>query len=102
MKKPKSKFNFWKNYWRWLPYLKKTQLQWKDKWSTPRCERCPEIRFEWLYIGLSIEFGEDRYWEQRLWIELYHDGDYEKAVEAWPWRDVKTGKSNWNKSIIKK
>ena len=73
---------------------------WKDKWNTPRCEYVPETRFEWLWFGIKIERGYDQYWEQRLWVEVWHRGDLKTAKEKWPWTSGKSGKSTWDDTII--
>lgn len=96
MKKAKFNLQFYKNYkFVWLPYFIKQKLMWKDKFATPRCERIPYFRFEWLWFGIYGEWGEDQYWEQWLWIHKYHGGDEVKAEKEWGWTDMKTKKSSW-------
>ena len=104
MKKPKFTLQFYNNfstwtpfynkYFRWLPYIKRGELMWKDKFNTPRCEREPYFRVEWLWFGVYGAWGDDQYWEQWLWIYEYNNGDYQKAKETWEWETME-GESTW-------
>ena len=100
MKKPKLKLYLWRNYWRWIPFFKWTPLMWKDKWGSPRCELTPQLRFEWLWFCILLERGCDQYWEQRLWIEVWHNGDRETAKAKWPWTSGTDHTSTWDDSLI--
>ena len=100
MKKAKFYISFKKNYrFCFKPYLNKNKLLWKDKFDSPRCEREPQFRFEWLWFSIYGVWGDDHYWEQWLWLNTYCDGDYEKAKETWGWVDYDTKKSTWNDNI---
>ena len=95
MKKAKRRTVFWRCRFRSRLYFERTELRWKDKFASPRCERSPSWRFEWLWLGVYIEWGDDDYWEQWLWLNEYCDGDYAKAKETWGWVDYKTKESTW-------
>lgn len=94
-------------------------IQWKDKWQTPRHEENPyiSIRFfnkyylNWTWVlpphlkGTKLD--ELDYWEQALWYLYYYRNisygrlnapDIKKAEESWPWSWE--GKSTWNKMFI--
>lgn len=102
IKRPDFKLSFRKNHsWFWLPRFTRTGLRWKDKWSTPRCEREPHFYFEWMWFVIYGVWGCDQYWEQRLWIKVYNDGDYEKAKAEWPWRNGNS-ESTWIDELVKK
>jgi len=94
--KPNWSFHFYK-YWnfRLIPHYMHTKLWWKDKYNSPRCERVPHYRFEWLWFGINIEQGDDQSWEQWIWVHKYCDGDIEKARETWGWVSGKTKQSTW-------
>lgn len=89
MKKPKwrisfrilknSQFSFKLNWW----IVKK--LLWKDKFASPRCERCPTYSFSWFWFQLDFIQGHDEDWEWWLWCIKYCDSDINKAKETWPW-----------------
>jgi hypothetical protein len=65
MKKAKFNLSFYKNYkFVWSPIFIKEKLMWKDKFGSPRCEREPYFKLEWLWFGIYGVWGEDRYWEQ--------------------------------------
>jgi len=84
-----------------LPYTRKNPLLWKDKFGFPRCEREPYFELEWLWFYFSITWGDQDYWEQRLWIEEYHDGNIEQARKEWGWTDMDTEESTWNDKYLK-
>lgn len=89
-------------------------VEWKDKWHTPRFECCPYI---WIHLfGLEIIWywtvkNEDEYWEQALWYLYYasynkkkkgYDPlDINKAKEKWPWKNM-DGTSDWNDNFLVK
>ena len=86
MKKPKWELVYYKSFFRWIPFIRRTKLQWKDKWGTPRCEWPPKIRIEWLWFAFHfIQGQEDDYWEQWLREHNWHFGDEVKAKESWHW-----------------
>jgi hypothetical protein len=80
---------------RLIPRLEWNGLLWKDKFGTPRCEREPAFNIWWFTFMLNVSLGDDQYWEQRLWVEEYHDGDEEKAKRNWGWVDFETKESTW-------
>lgn len=96
MKKAKFKLSFYKNiYFYFIPRFYYQKLRWKDKFNTPRCEREPHFKFEWLWFGIYGVWGDDQYWEQKLWIDEYNNGDIEKAKKEWGWIDFYTKESTW-------
>lgn len=84
------------NKFNWLPKFEYTSLNWKDKLGTPRIVLTPMLSIEWLNAHWVIEFGSEDYWERKLWINVYNDGDKIKAEQTWPWPDFETKKSSWN------
>ena len=95
-----------------------SDVQWKDKWNTPRYEGPPYI---WIHIYKwnLVWYWDlqphqihliDQYWEQALWY-LYYNGnisygrldspDINKAKESWPWLDMK-GNSTWTDEFLVK
>jgi len=83
-------------------------VQWKDKWGTPRHEENPFISialfntffFNWEW-KVSSELGEDMdYWEQVIWWLYYCTGDISKAKETWPWQNPESGLSTWNDRFL--
>lgn len=98
MKEANWHYYFCTNYkFRWIPFYRSNKLLWKDKFNSPRCERCPTIQFQWLWFALYLEKGDDSYWEQWLWINEYCDGDIIKAEQTWGWVDFETKESTWKK-----
>lgn len=96
MKKPKWDLRVYFCYkFTWLPVFSHNELLWKDKFGTPRCEREPSFKFEWLWFGFYGSKGCDQYWEQWLWVNKYHGGDVEKARKEWEWVDYDTKESSW-------
>lgn len=88
-------------------------VQWKDKYNTPRYEECPFISialfnrffFNWSW-GLPEEVEEhwidiDDYWEQGLWWLHYCDKDINKAKETWPWTND-DNESTWSDKYLEK
>jgi len=76
-------------------------LGWKDKYDTPRFEFAPGFYiyfFHWQFCmwEVSPDGDNDRYYEQKLWLEKYSNNDYNKAKETWPWVDGQTKESTWN------
>lgn len=67
---------------------------WKDKFGTPRCEYVPYISITLFGLYIYISKGFDDYWERWLWIHKYNNGDEEKAINTWPWQDMK-GNNTW-------
>ena len=82
-------------------------VQWKDKYNTPRHEENPFISialFNKLFFNWSWKLPEELeehwidiedYWEQGLWWLYYADKDINKARETWPWT-TEDNKSTWN------
>lgn len=96
MRKPKFKISLYALVpFRWKPFFTKNELLWKDKFDSPRCEREPSFKFEWLWFGIYGIWEDDEYWEQWLWIHKYNGGDYQKAKDTWGWIDFNTKQSTW-------
>ena len=88
-------------------------VQWKDKWDTPRHEENPFISialfnklfFNWTWkLPKEIEkdwIDNDDYWEQGLWWLHYCDKDIDKARETWPWKG-ENDISTWNDKFVRK
>lgn len=84
-------------------------LEWKDKYNTPRCEEEPIIGISifnfWFTITwkLPLHLGGDyvdNYWEQAVWYLYYNKKNLIKAKERWPWANMETGKSSWKDYFI--
>ena len=87
-------------------------VQWKDKYNTPRHEENPFITiglfnyffFNWTWkLPKEIEkdwVDNDDYWEQGLWWLYYCDKNIEKAKETWPWRD-ENDISTWKDKFVR-
>ncbi len=94
-------------------------VEWKDKWDSPRYEGYP---FIWIHIfninllwywELPIHLNRDidQYWEQVLWYLYYYTTlsygrldkpDIRRAKESWPWVEYETNISTWkDKFLIK-
>ena len=69
-------------------------LRWKDKFETPRCEMPPNLIIILCNLIFRFDFGDDEYWERKLWTNKYCNGDKVKAKKTWPWQD-RNGKSTW-------
>ena len=96
MNRPKFQLSCYCNCkFRILPFFIRRKLMWKDKFESPRCEREPYFKVEWLWFGLYGVWGDDQYWEQWLWINKYCGGDEIKAKETWGWVDSETNQSTW-------
>lgn len=98
-------------------------VQWKDKWRTPRHEENPFVSigifnkwfFNWTWkLPAHLrtkQHDELDYWEQALWYlyyasynkkkKDYDELDINKAREKWPWTG-EDGKSTWNDKFILK
>lgn len=93
-------------------------LEWKDKWRTPRHEENPLISiglfnkffFNWEWKP-SKDLGDDMdYWEQVLWYlyyasynkekKGYDELDINRAKETWPWKG-ENNESTWNNKFLK-
>ena len=96
MKRPEFTLQSYVNYkFLWIPFFIRRKLMWKDKFNSPRCEREPYFKLEWLWFGVYGVWGDDDYWEQWLWVYKYCGGDEEKAKETWGWVDFETKESTW-------
>lgn len=97
MESPRQYTTLNNNYqFQWVPHWEYQDLQWKEKWGTPRCQVLPKFTFEWFWWVLTITWGSDEYWEQYLWLNNFYDGDKAKAEDMWPWTDM-DDKSTWGK-----
>lgn len=86
-------------------------LEWKDKWKTPRHEENPFIsiglfnkfffNWEWKFPKNVEErwIDNDDYWEQVLWWLYYCDKNISKARNTWPWRN-ENDESTWNDKFV--
>lgn len=87
----------------------KMDLQWKDKYETPRHEENPQISitlFGFTFLWYWSYPGKDAWesietWEQILWYLYYCDKDIKKAEETWPWQDM-NNKSTWIDDYVKR
>lgn len=102
---------------RWWVQINVSNIWWKDKFNTPRFECNPYftitffkkwcISIYWTYPEFLKEkypnekFNEDGFWEQALWTYFYSNGDLEKAIKTWPWKNMDTKKSTWNMHYLK-
>ena len=95
-----------------------SDVQWKDKYDTPRYEGPPYIGINLFNYSLIFYWEPyihqwddlDQYWEQALWYLYYNNTisqglndkpDIQKAKESWPWQDMQ-GNSTWtDKFLIK-
>lgn len=86
-----------------------SDVQWKDKWDTPRFEEHPyfiitlfnKFSFGWIWRA------PDKYWEQILWYLYYCDkksiiknNRKEVAKETWPWLNMKN-EPTWSDEYLK-
>ena len=124
---------YFKFYWKYCPFYRcihrgkllsiiSTDVDWKDKYETPRLEECPFVSirlfncllFNWAYKSEenSLSWNDDYdYWEQVLWYLYYasynkekkgYDKlDINKARETWPWRG-ENNKSTWDDKYLVK
>jgi hypothetical protein len=92
-------------------------VEWKDKWDSPRYENYP---FIWIHIfninllwywelPLHLNKDIDQYWEQALWYLYYYTTlsygrldkpDIRRAKESWPWVEYKTNISTWKDQFL--
>lgn len=85
-------------------WIKKTKLGWKDKFNSPRFEFEPTFNiflFLWQFRISYVLDNEDKYWEMYLWWKYYSDEDIIKAEKTWPWCNIETNKSTWDKTMLK-
>lgn len=80
-------------------------LGWKDKFNTPRFEYAPGFYiyfFHWQFCmwKVSPNGDNDKYYEQKLWLDMYCNNDYNKAKETWPWVDGRTKESTWDDNFF--
>lgn len=87
-------FTFNKPLWRWWLFeitlfkIETRSLLWKDKWNSPRVEILPHLQLTILNFVFTWYFGDDEYWEKRIWLKKYCKGDKVKAEMTWPWKKV--------------
>ena len=83
-------------------------VQWKDKYDTPRHEQNPIIYITFFNVGILFEFtwgncyNDLDYWEQVIYTIYYCNSDVKKAKQTWPWQDFETKKSSWNDNYLVK
>jgi hypothetical protein len=87
MKKPKWRMFLDKNkVFQWkLNYYINRELQWKDKFGTPRVELGPTYIFNWSYWNIAFIQGNDSDWEWYVWVTKYNKGDIEMAKKSYGW-----------------
>jgi hypothetical protein len=116
----KCKFKFRVNNWYPVLWCSKPayiqimsyDVQWKDKYDTPRYEYPPAIwihLFKWNFIWYWTIEHDEQYWEQALWY-LYYSGtitqelgkvpNIEIARKNWPWIGM-DGNSTWEDKYLK-
>jgi len=99
--------------------IESRDVQWKDKYDTPRYEGCP---YFWIHIGklniiwywelpeLYNDYDNDEYWEQLLWYLYYYntisygrlkEPNIEKAKESYPWQNS-DGTPAWSDKYLLK
>lgn len=93
-----------------------SDVQWKDKYDTPRYEGPPYIGINLFKYSLIFYWEPyihqwddlDQYWEQALWYLYYTNTisqglndkpDIQKAKESWPWQDMQ-GNSTWSDKFL--
>ena len=96
-----------------LIFIRCRDVEWKDKWETPRYEEPPHI---WISLfGFNLFWywdlpnsynlkkeGVDDYWEQALWYLYYsNEKDIDKVKSSWPWVGEKEI-STWNDKFLVK
>lgn len=86
-------------------------IQWKDKYNSPRHEENPFISiglfnryfFNWTWkLPSHIEnhwIDNDDYWEQALWYLYYSNKDINKAKNTWPWTG-EDSESTWKDKFL--
>lgn len=95
-------------------------VQWKDKYDSPRHEVDPFVSiglfnkfyFNWTWIlpaYLRTKTSDEMdYWEQFLWYKYYYETysqgllsepNIKEARKSWPWRDEKDN-STWNDKFL--
>ena len=83
---------FWaKDFW----IVNYSRLIWKDKYGTPRTEQIPHIGIRIFGAYFQILFGDDEWWEQRIWWKHYCNNDYLKAKSTWRWVSHPSNESTW-------
>ena len=105
-------FKLFENYY-WIsigrPFaIRWYELGWKDKFGSPRHEWSPS--FQIYFFGLQFCMWweapnsdySDKYYEMMVWYLHYCKKDLSKAEQEWPWIEVETKRTTWNKKFIKK
>lgn len=98
-----------------LIFIRCRDVEWKDKWKSPRYEEPPHI---WINLfGFNLfwywdlpdntlynpkkDYIDD-YWEQALWYLYYTEKpNINRAKETWPWRKFKD-ENSWNDKFLVK
>ena|ERR1035437_2463119 len=70
----------------WFPKFMRDRLDWKDKFGCPRVDHVPEYHLCWGFWQISLIKGNDLSWEFYFWINEWHDGDLQAAIETWPYK----------------
>ena len=107
-----------------LIFIRCRDVEWKDKWRTPRYEEPPHIWISLFGFNLfwywdlpnNMLYNKkdhiDDYWEQALWYlyyasynrkkKGYDELDINKAKRTWPWQNCETKESSWNDKFLVK
>ena len=96
-------------------------VEWKDKWNSPRYEEPPYVWIHlfgfnliWWWARKEHAFEDDDYWEQALWYLYYasynkekrgyDELDISKARKKWPWKkydkENECWKNSWNDNFL--
>ena len=89
----------------WPIMIHKNNIEWKDKYSTPRFEWNPSFIiffFNWQFCihWTSPDDNDDQYWEQVLWYSKKCNCNIVKAKKTWGWVDMNTKLSTWNDKYV--
>lgn len=80
-------------------------LEWKDKYGTPRVELLPYFAIHFFNLEVSITFeanvkSQEKYFEMAIWYVFYCDKDIDKARSEWRWLNAVDSKSSWNDNYL--
>lgn len=80
-------------------------LEWKDKYGTPRVEYLPYFAIQFFNLEFSITFeanvkSQEKYFEMAIWYVFYCDKDIDKARSEWRWLNAVDSKSSWNDNYL--
>ena len=80
-------------------------LEWKDKYGTPRVELLPYFAIHFFNLEFSVTFeanvkSQEKYFEMAIWYVFYCDKDIDKARSEWRWLNVVDNTSSWNDNYL--